>query len=129
MLLQTLVVLVLSYWVVEEYLNNFYFEAYVNSFLQGTLFSAIVLFSIAVFSIIAIVLYMKLRRTRKELQGLLSTEKVGSGGSGQLLDNRTEQHLIEMIRKTQPIMNSGSASAGMPVLRRSQSQEEERSGQ
>src|SRR3989475_12632528 len=117
MLLQTLVVLVLLYWVVEEYLNNFYFEAYVNSFLQGTLFSAIVLFSIAVFSVIAIVLYMKLRRTGKELQGLLSSEKVGSGGSGQLLDNRAEQHLIEMVRKNQPIINYGSASAGMAGLR------------
>jgi len=127
MLLQTAVILFLLFWLVEEYTNNLYFQEYVNSFLQGSAFAAIVLISIIAFTVIAVFLYLKLKRTRKELEGLLSTEKTGSGGSrrGQVLDNRTEQHLIEMIRKTQPIMNSGT-SGGMPTLRRS---EEERSGQ
>jgi putative copper export protein len=131
MLLQTAVIVFLLIWVVEEYSNNFYFQAYVNSFLQGTAFTAIVLISIVAFTVIAIALYWKLRRTRKELEGLLSTGRVGSSGNGhgQVLDSQTEQHLIEMIRKTQPIMNSGASPGGMPVLRRSQSPEEERSSQ
>jgi hypothetical protein len=133
MLLQTLVIMFLSFWLYEEYLNNSYFQAYVNGVLQGGAFTAVVLISIVVFTIVAIVLYMKLRSTRRELEGILSKEKVGSngGGQGQPLDTRTEQHLIEMIRKTTPIMNSGSGTDGqMPVLRRTGSQsEEERSGQ
>ena len=131
MLLQTAIIVFLLIWVVEEYSNNLYFQAYVSSFLQGSAFTAIVLISIVAFTVIAIALYWKLRRTRKELEGLLSTGRVGSSGNGrgQVLDSRTEQHLIEMIRKTQPIMNSGAASSRMPVLRRSQSPEEERSRQ
>jgi hypothetical protein len=130
MLLQTLVILFLLFWLAEEYSNNLYFQAYVNSFVQGSSFAAIVLISIIAFMVIALVLFLKLRRTRKELEGLLSTDTVASGrsGRGQALDNRTEQHLIEMIRQTQPIMNSGAPSGGMPVLRRSKS-EEERSSQ
>jgi len=131
MLLQTAVIVFLLIWVAEEYSNNFYFQAYVNGFLQGSAFTTIVLISIIAFTVIAIALYWKLRKTRKELEGLLSTGRVGStrNGRGPVLDSRTEQHLIEMIRKTQPIMNSGAASGGMPVLRRSQSPEEERSSQ
>jgi hypothetical protein len=131
MLIQSLVILFLLFWLGEEYTNNLYFQAYVNSFVKGSTFAAIVLISIIAFTVIALVLFLKLRRTRRELEGLLSTEKVESGGSrrGQVLDSRTEQHLIEMIRKTTPIINSGSTSGGMPVLRRSQSTEEERSSQ
>jgi lysylphosphatidylglycerol synthetase-like protein (DUF2156 family) len=128
MLLQTAIILFLLFWLAQEYSNNLYFQAYVSGFVQGTAFAAIVVIAIIAFTLIAIALYLKLRRTRKELEGLLSTDTVASGrsGSGQALDNRTEQHLIEMIRQTQPIMNSGT-SGQMPVLRRSKS-EEERSG-
>ncbi len=131
MFLQTLVILFLSFWLYEEYQYNSYFQLYVNGFLQGSAFAAIVLISIVAFIGVAIVLYLNLRSTRKELEGLLSTKQVGLDGSGrgQALDARTEQHLIEMIRKTTPIMNSGATSGGMPVLRRSQSTEEERSSQ
>jgi hypothetical protein len=132
MLLQTLVIMFLSFWLYEEYLNNSHFQAYVNGVLQGGAFTAIVLISIVAFTIVAIVLFLKLRSTRKELEGILSKEKAGSegGGHSQPLDTRTEQHLIEMIRKTTPIMNSRSGTDGqMPVLRRRGSQsEEERSG-
>jgi hypothetical protein len=125
MLLQTLVVLFLSFWLYEEYLNNSYFQAYVNGILQGSVFTAVVLISIVAFTVVAIVLFLKLRSTRKELEGILSKEKAGSegGGHGQPLDTRTEQHLIEMIRKTTPIMNSGPGTGGeMPTLRRTDSQ-------
>ncbi len=83
--------------------------------------TAVILISIGAFTIVAMALYAKLRRARKELEGMLSTEKAGPDGRrrGQALDTRTEQHLIEMIRKTTPIMNSGSGTAGpLPTLRR-----------
>lgn len=124
MLIQTAVILFLLFWLVEEYANNNYFQIYVNNFLQGTTFIAIVLISILAFTVIAVFLYLRLKKTRRELERLLSTGKEGSSGVTQgLLDNRTEQHLIEMIRKTNPIMNSGS-SDNMPVLRRTRPEEE-----
>jgi hypothetical protein len=111
----------MSFWIYEEYLNNQYLQIYVNGFLQGGFLTAVILISIGAFTFVAMALYAKLRGARKALEGMLSTEKVGPDGRrrGQSLDTRTEQHLIEMIRKTQPIMNSGSGSdGGMPVLRR-----------
>jgi len=132
MLLQTAIILFLLFWLAQEYSNNLYFQAYVNNFVQGTGFAAIVVVSIIAFMLIAIALYLKLRRTRKELEGLLSTDTVASSGARrghEALDSRTEQHLIEMIRQTQPIANSGAPSGGMPVLRRTQSPEEEGSSQ
>jgi hypothetical protein len=112
MLLQTAVIVFLLVWLVEEYSNNLYFQAYVNSFLQGSAFIAIVLISIVAFTVIAIALYWKLRRTRRELEGLLSTNRVESSGNGrgQVLDSRTEQHLIEMIRKTMPMKEKDSSN-------------------
>jgi len=124
MLLQTLIILFLSFWIYEEYQYNSYFQAYVNGVLQGGALMAIILISIIVFTIVAVVLYLKLRRTRKELEGLISKETIGRDGRGhsQPLDSRTEQHLIEMIRKTQPIMNSNpGASDQMPTLKRTDS--------
>jgi hypothetical protein len=115
----------MSFWIYEEYLNNQYLQIYVNGFLQGGFLTAVILISIGAFTIVAMALYAKLRGARKELEGMRSTEKVGPDGRrrGQSLDTRTEQHLIEMIRKTQPIMDSGSGSdGGMPVLRRVDSQ-------
>jgi hypothetical protein len=115
----------MSFWIYEEYLNNQYLQIYVNGFLQGGFLTAVILISIGAFTFVAMALYAKLRGARKELEGMRSTEKVGPDGRrrGQALDTRTEQHLIEMIRKTQPIMDSGSGSAGgMPVLRRVDSQ-------
>jgi hypothetical protein len=123
--LQTLIILFMSFWIYQEYLNNSYLQSYVNGYLQGGLLTAIILISIGSFTIIAFALYAKLRSTRKELEGMHSTETVGPDGRqrGQSLDTRTEQHLIEMIRKTTPIMNSGSRTGGqMPTLRRVDSQ-------
>jgi hypothetical protein len=129
MLIQTAVILFLLFWLVEEYANNAYFQAYVNSFAQGTLFAAIVAISIIGFILIALLLYWHLRKTRKELDRLLSIGKTGTSGASrdQVLDDQTEQHLIEMIRKSTPIMNSGTGDQ-MPVLRRTRP-EEERSSQ
>ncbi len=109
----------MSFWIYQEYLYNSYLQAYVSDNLQGGLFTAIVAISIGLFTIVAIVLYAKLRSTRKELEGILSTETVGPKGSriGGPIDAGAEQHVLEMIRKTTPMMNSGTGGP-MPTLRR-----------
>ncbi len=84
-----------------------------------------ILVSIGSFTIVAMALFVKLRGTRKELEGIISTEafRADGRGRGQPVDTRTEQHLIEMIRKTMPVMNSGPGTDGrMPILRRKDSQ-------
>ena len=108
----------MSFWIYEEYLNNSYLQTYVSGYLQGSLFTLIVLTSIGLFTIIAVALYTKLRRTRKELEGIISTEKVGPNGRriGGSVDAGAEQHVLEMIRKTNPIMDSGTGGP-MPTLR------------
>jgi hypothetical protein len=119
-LLQTVIILSLSFWIYEEYLNNQYLQKYVNGSLQGSL-SEIILVAIVSSAIVALVLFAKLRSARRELGGILSMKMLGSDGreQGRLLDPQVEQHLIEMIRKTQPGLNSGTSSdEAMPVLRR-----------
>ena len=118
-LIQFLVILFMSFWIYEEYLNNSYLQAYLNGNLQGVSFTAIVLISVGLFTILAVALYAKLRSTRRELEGILSTEKVGPDGRriGGSVDAGAEQHVIEMIRKTTPIMDSGTGGP-MPTLRR-----------
>jgi hypothetical protein len=117
-LVQTLIILSLSFWIYEEYLNNQYLQRYVNGSFESSL-SAIILVSIGAFAIVALVLFAKLRGARRELGGIRS-RKLGSEGreAGQL-DPQVEQHLIEMIRRTQPIFDPGTTTGGlMPVLRR-----------
>jgi len=123
LLVQTLIILFMSFWIYQEYQNNTYLQAYVNGNLQAGSFTTLVFISIGLFTIVAIGLFLKLRSTRKELEGVLSTGTIGSGGTrrGQAGDARAEEHLIEMIRKTTPIMNSGTGGP-MPMLRRRDSQ-------
>jgi hypothetical protein len=119
-LLQTVIIVSLSFWIYEEYLNNQYLQKYVNGSLGGSLFS-IILVAIGSFTGVVLVLFAKLRSARRELGGIRSKKRLGSDGreQGRLLDPQVEQHLIEMIRKTQPGVNSGTASdEAMPVLRR-----------
>src|SRR5437879_11890506 len=66
-LVQFLVILFMSFWIYEEYLNNSYLQAYVGGNLQGVSFTATVLISIGLFTLVAVALYAKLRRTRREL--------------------------------------------------------------
>jgi len=67
--------------------------------------------SVALFTIVALALYLKLRRTRKELDGLFSTDRIGPDGTrvGRV-DAREEEHLIEMIRKNTPVMALGQVA-------------------
>jgi len=106
----------------ENYQNDFYFQAYVNSSFQGSGFAIVALSSVGIFSAVALGLYMKLRRTHKELEHLILTEHSApeDHGSKTLLEPHVEQHLIEMIRKSTP--TETSASSSVPVLKRENSQ-------
>jgi len=128
-LAQTVIILFMGFWIYEEYLNNVFLQAYVNGLFQGDALTAIILISAGAFATVAIILYARLRRTRKLLEAIISKETIGSYGGrlGEPLDKWTEQHLIEMIRKTSPIQNSRQSTSGqMPTLRRKGSQDSTR---
>lgn len=109
----------LGVWVYENYQNDFYFQAYVNSSLQGSGFTIVALSSVGIFSAVAIGLYLKLRRTHQELEHLIQTEHtaVEEQGSKSILEPHVEQHLINMIRKTTPTDATGTSNS-LPVLKR-----------
>jgi len=104
---------------VENYQNDFYFQTYVNSSLQSSGFTIVALSTVGIFSAVAMGLYMKLRRTHRELEHLILTEHTPSEeeGASTILHPHVEQHLIEMIRKATPTDASG-ASSTIPVLKR-----------
>ena len=106
-------------WMVENYQNDFYFQTYVNSSLQGSGFTIVALSTVGIFSAVAMGLYMKLRRTHRELEHMILTEHTPSEeeGASTILHPHVEQHLIEMIRKATPTDASG-ASSTIPVLKR-----------
>ena len=118
-IVQSFVIAYLGFWMYENYQNDSYFQSYVNASLQGGGFTIIALSSIGIFSAIAMVLYMKLRRTHKELENLILTEHSASGdqGSKSILDANVEQHLMEMIRKSTP-SETNTASSSIPILER-----------
>jgi hypothetical protein len=105
----------------ENYQNDFYFQAYVNSSLQGSGFTVVALSSVGVFSAVAMGLYLKLRRTHQELEQLILTEHATTEepGSKAILAPHVEQHLIEMIRKATP---GDTSSGSMQVLKREDNQ-------
>jgi len=104
---------------IENYQNDFYFQTYVNSSLQGSGFTIVALSSVGIFSAVAMGLYMKLRRTHRELEHLILTEHSPpeEQGASTILQPHVEQHLIEMIRKSTPAETTG-ASSSIPVLKR-----------
>ena len=123
MALQTLIILFLSFWIYQEFQNNQYLQSYVNTSLQGTGFIALALATITGFSVVAAFLFSKLRRANRELEEVLSDETVRQAvtrPSG-FLDQRTEQHLVELIRRSDP---SKTQTDSMPVLRRLDPDEE-----
>jgi len=116
MVFQTFVILFLSFWIYQEFQNNQYLQSYVNTSLQGTGFIALALTTITGFSLVAAVLFSKLRRAHRELEEVLSDETVRQAvtrPSG-FLDQKTEQHLVELIRRSDP---SKTQTDTMPVLR------------
>ncbi len=104
-LAQTVLILYFSYWAVSEYNNNYYFQAYLNSQFQGGATSALILGTVGVFSLASLVLFVKLHKTRKELGEVITIEASGQTIAEHakkhlgMLDDATEKHLIEMIRR------------------------------
>jgi len=123
LIVQSFVIAYLGIWMYENYQNDFYFQAYVNASLQGSGFTIVALSSVGIFSAVAMGLYMKLRRTHKELEHLIMTEDSTpeEQGSSTILEPHVEQHLINMIRKATPGDTSG-ASSSIPILKRKDAQ-------
>jgi len=123
LLVQSFAIAYLAIWMYENYQNDFYFQAYVNTSLQGSGFTIVALSSVGIFSAVAMGLYLKLRRTHRELENLILTEHSApeEQGSSTTLEPHVEQHLINMIRKTAPADTTGTSSS-MPVLKREDNQ-------
>ena len=129
---QSLVILFYVFWTYEEYVNNQYFQNYVNNSLSGGAFGIIAISTVGIFSAIASGLFMKLHGTRKELESIVHTEATSStapvstanstGSTTGVLEPHVEQHLINLIRKSST--NDAADTGTMPVLKR-----EEPSGQ
>lgn len=83
----------------------------------------IALASITGFSTVALILYKKLQRAQKELDEVLSNDTARKAGtrSPSILDQKTEQHLIDMIRAgPTPLTVQGGP---MPVLKRTDNED------
>jgi len=121
---QSVIILFYVFWTYEEYVNNLYFQNYLNNSVAGGGFTIIALSTVGIFSAIASGLLMKLRSTRKELEQIhtetqgtspnIATSASTSSSSSFGLEPHVEEHLINMIRKSAD--TSGSSS--MPVLKR-----------
>src|SRR5213080_2412615 len=113
LIVQSFVIAYLGIWMYENYQNDFYFQAYVNASLQGSGFTIVALSSVGIFSAVAMGLYMKLRRTHKELEHLIMTEHTPpeEQGASTILHPHVEQHLIEMIRKATPSDTTAALSS------------------
>ena len=80
MLLQMLVIVLLSSWIVEEYLNNIYLQAYVNDVIQvdGSLIAILVIITGLG---AALGLFKVLKSTHREIGALVSQPQVPSSSS------------------------------------------------
>jgi hypothetical protein len=79
MLLQTLLIVFLSSWIVEEYLNNIYLQAYVNDVVQanGALIAIIVVVSVLG---MGFGLLKRLRSTHRQIGALVNQPQIPSSG-------------------------------------------------
>jgi hypothetical protein len=77
--MQTLLIIFLSSWVVEEYLNNIYLQAYVNNVIQADASLIAILIVIGVLGA-ALGLFKVLKRTHSEIGALVSQPQVPSSG-------------------------------------------------
>src|SRR5207249_11810330 len=63
--LQTLIILSLSFWIYQEYLNNSFLQTYVNNYLQAGSLTAITLIVPVLSTFIVMAIYPNLLITRK----------------------------------------------------------------
>jgi hypothetical protein len=135
--LQTLVILFLGYWAVEEYQNNIYFQSYVNATVQANMLTLVGVFvGVPVISILGLMLRRGRGRSRGEKLvdveeavqpsrgsfGVASSSDVGQGGSSGMSSLAAElssrflgQVAVAPSQPSGQIMNRG----GVPILQRS----------
>ncbi len=79
MLLQMLVIVLLSSWVVEEYLNNIYLQAYVNDVIQAD--GSVIAILVIVGALgMALGLFKVLKSTHKQIVALVTQPQITSSG-------------------------------------------------
>jgi hypothetical protein len=79
MLLQSMVILFLSFWVVQEYMYNIYFQAYVNDMIQ-TNGSLIAIFVFVISLGLALGLFKVLKSTHRQIGALVNQPSVPTMG-------------------------------------------------
>src|SRR6266567_2259706 len=96
-LLQTLLNMLLSLWIYEEYLHNRFFQTYLSSSLQGGSLAVTVLVSTGALTVVSIVLFVKWFGYRRELGRILSVGKIRP--QRELLVDRLKNALSALSRK------------------------------
>ena len=96
-LLQTLLNMLLSLWIYEEYLHNRFFQTYLSSSLQGASLATAILVSTGALTIVSIVLFVKWFSYRRELDRILSIGKIRP--QRKLSVNRLKNALSTLSRK------------------------------
>src|SRR6266704_4386720 len=96
-LLQTLLNMLLSLWIYEEYLHNRFFQTYLSSSLQGGSLAVTVLVSTGALTVGAFVLFVKWFGYRRELGRILSVVKIRPQRA--LLFDRLKNALSALSRK------------------------------
>jgi hypothetical protein len=93
--LQTLLNMLLVFWIYEEYASNRYLREYVSDSLRAGAVGAVVLVSTGLLIVAAMVLYAKLRSYREELRAILSKETLRPMEEG--LVNRSIRELRKIL--------------------------------
>ncbi len=116
MIVQFLTILFFGFWMYQEYQYNAFFQLYVNSFLNDNEFLLIAVFGVLGFLGTGLGMYVRTHGKGHSLElatdgGNLSPTSREPSISGGKLDSHTEQHLIDMIRKTVPPVSTTSSAS------------------
>ncbi len=111
MVFQSLVILFFGFWMYQEYQYSTFFQLYVNGFFADNELFLVTVFAAIGFLLTGLGMYGRSHGRGHSLE--LTTETSGTAAPqpsmrGGKLDSGTEQHLIDMIRKTVPVSTSVS---------------------
>ncbi len=106
----------------EEFQNNLYLRAYLDTLPLGGSFSIIAIGSISLLGILILGLYSRLRKTGTEHNTALSPKAPEPGRiTSGFMDHHTEEHLLELIRKKNQADNLDT-TGNMPIKRGDENQ-------
>jgi len=110
MVFQSLVILFFGFWMYQEYQYNVNFQLYVNGFFSDNELFLVTVLAAIVFLLTGLGMYGRSHGRGKSLEvtTLSGTAPPQPSMRGGKLDSGTEQHLIDMIRKTVPVSTSVS---------------------